>query len=225
MGKDPNQIREDIAATRERMGETVEAIGYRADVPSRVKEGIADKVGSVKDSISGGVQAMTAKVSDIGSSIGEAMPSGEEIRTAARRTVSTLSENPIALAVGGLVVGFTAGLLLPRTRVETETMRPALDNAKRVARQTGEQVVEHGKQVLQEVASTAKESAQRHGQQVASQMRDEIGTGNGELRDGGATSGGQAGRSADMTSASDLSSRRNPWPSEGQPNETGQNAP
>ena len=37
MGQAPDDIREDIEDTRARMGETVEAIGYKADVKSRVR--------------------------------------------------------------------------------------------------------------------------------------------------------------------------------------------
>ena len=36
MGQDTGQIREEIEETRARMGDTVEALGYKADVPSRV---------------------------------------------------------------------------------------------------------------------------------------------------------------------------------------------
>jgi hypothetical protein len=36
MGEAPDHIREDIEQTRGRMGETVEAIGYKTDVKSRV---------------------------------------------------------------------------------------------------------------------------------------------------------------------------------------------
>jgi hypothetical protein len=34
MGQDPDVIQEDIEQTRADMGETVEAVGYKADVPS-----------------------------------------------------------------------------------------------------------------------------------------------------------------------------------------------
>jgi hypothetical protein len=40
MGETPDNIREDIEETRARMGETAEAIGYKADVKSRVKDTI-----------------------------------------------------------------------------------------------------------------------------------------------------------------------------------------
>ena len=41
MGEDPNAIRDEIAETRERMGETIDALGYKADVKSRAKEAAA----------------------------------------------------------------------------------------------------------------------------------------------------------------------------------------
>jgi Protein of unknown function (DUF3618) len=40
MGKDTSEIRREIDATRARMGDTVEALGYKADVPSRVKDAV-----------------------------------------------------------------------------------------------------------------------------------------------------------------------------------------
>lgn len=33
MGEDPAAIRQEIEQTRERMGDTVDALGYKADVP------------------------------------------------------------------------------------------------------------------------------------------------------------------------------------------------
>ena len=48
MGQDPDAIREEIEQTRAEMSETVEAVGYKADVPSRAKEAVSDKVENVK---------------------------------------------------------------------------------------------------------------------------------------------------------------------------------
>ena len=48
MGQDPDAIRQDIAQTRAEMSETVEAVGYKADVPSReqcLKPGDVGRVG------------------------------------------------------------------------------------------------------------------------------------------------------------------------------------
>ena len=40
MGEDPNRIRREIEATRNEMGETVDALTYKADVKSRAKESL-----------------------------------------------------------------------------------------------------------------------------------------------------------------------------------------
>jgi hypothetical protein len=42
MGQDPDQIRQDIEDTRAEMSETVEAVGYKADVPSRAKDKVSE---------------------------------------------------------------------------------------------------------------------------------------------------------------------------------------
>ena len=44
MGEDPATIRDEIADTRERMGDTIDALGYKADVKSRAKDNVAGKV-------------------------------------------------------------------------------------------------------------------------------------------------------------------------------------
>ena len=51
MGEDPDTIRDEIADTRERMGDTIDALGYKADVKSRAKDNVAGKVDSVKESL------------------------------------------------------------------------------------------------------------------------------------------------------------------------------
>ena len=48
MGQDPDAIRQDIAQTRAELGETVGAVGYKADVPSRAKDAVSDKVENLK---------------------------------------------------------------------------------------------------------------------------------------------------------------------------------
>jgi hypothetical protein len=40
MNHDPNEIRKQIERTRERLGETADAIRYKIDVPSRIRERI-----------------------------------------------------------------------------------------------------------------------------------------------------------------------------------------
>ena len=51
MGKDASEIRREIEETRARMGDTVEALGYKADVPARVKDAVNERVETVRGSM------------------------------------------------------------------------------------------------------------------------------------------------------------------------------
>jgi gas vesicle protein len=155
MGQDPEVIRREIEDTRERMGETVEALGYKADVPSRTKEAVGGRVTSVKERITG-----TA------GTVNERTPSTGDVKHAARKGAGVAQENPLGLAIGSLAVGFLAGMLVPSTRVEDEKLGPVADQVKEQARQTGQEALDHGKQVAQEVAQTAQSSAQQAAQDV-----------------------------------------------------------
>src|SRR3954470_11785051 len=144
MGEDPDRIREEIVQTRLEMGETVDALGYKADVKSRAK----DRVVGVKDRVVG------------------ATPDTGDVKQQARRAKSVAEENPLGLAVGAVAVGFLAGMLIPSTRVEDERMGAISDDVIERAKETGQEALERGKQVAQDAAQTAaqtaKESAGEH---------------------------------------------------------------
>ena len=53
MGQDPSTIREDIEQTRERMGDTVDALAYKSDVKARAKDSVTGQVDAVKEKIAG----------------------------------------------------------------------------------------------------------------------------------------------------------------------------
>jgi ElaB/YqjD/DUF883 family membrane-anchored ribosome-binding protein len=150
MGQDPAVIRREIEETREHMGDTVEALGYKADVPARARESVSDKVDTLKSKIGG-----------VGSQVSEAAPDSGELKDGARRAVGVAQENPIGLAIGAAAVGFLAGTLLPSTRIEDERIGPVADEVKEQARQTGQEAVEHGREVVRETAETATEKAQQ----------------------------------------------------------------
>ena len=149
MGQDPDTIRREIEQTRERMGETVDALGYKADVPSRTKEAVTGRVTSVKE-------AITGKASDLN----EATPGAQDVKRAARKGAGIAQENPLGLAVGSIAVGFLAGMLIPATRVENEKIGPMADQLSDLARETGQEALERAQTVASEVAGTAKEAAQ-----------------------------------------------------------------
>jgi ElaB/YqjD/DUF883 family membrane-anchored ribosome-binding protein len=175
MGQDPDAIRQDIEQTRAEMSETVEAIGYKADVPSRAKEAVSEKVENVKTKVSDTASRAKEAVTGATDRAGEATPSRGEVRQAGRRAAGIAKENPLGLAIGAAAIGFLAGLVVPSTRVEDERLGPVADQVKEKAKETGQEAVERGRQVAQEVAGTATETArertQEHGQELADSAR------------------------------------------------------
>jgi len=150
MGEDPNAIRADIERTRAEMGDTVDALGYKADVKSRAKE----KISGTKD-------RLTGKVSDV-------TPDGRQVKRAA----GVAQENPLGLALGGVAVGFIAGMLVPASRVEDEKIGPMADQVKDQIKETGQEAMERGKEVARQATESAKETVQEAGREQAEGLRD-----------------------------------------------------
>ena len=110
-------------------------------------------------------------VSGAASRVGDATPSGGEVKQKTRQAAGMAKENPLGLAIGAAAIGFLAGLAVPSTRVEDEKLGPVADQVKDKVKETGQEALDRGKQVAQEVASTAtetaKEKTQEHGQGLA----------------------------------------------------------
>jgi hypothetical protein len=164
MGETPDHIREDIEETRARMGDTVEAIGYKADVKSRVKDSIVDK----KDAVVGGADALVSRVSG-------AVPDREQVRSGARK-VGVSKQNPLGLAIAGAAAGFVAGTLLPSTDVEDERLGEVSDQVGEKAREAGQEALDRTKDVAREAVDNAKQTVQNksgdEAQGMASSLRD-----------------------------------------------------
>ena len=178
MGQDPDAIREEIEQTRAEMGETVDAIGYKADVPSRAKEKVGEKVDNVKakmgdtasrakEAVTGAASRAGGTVSDTASRVSDATPEGGEVKQSAKRAVGLAQENPLGMAIGAAALGFLAGLAMPSTRVEDERLGPMADQIKDKAKETGQEALERGRQVAQEATQTAVHTAKEHGQDLA----------------------------------------------------------
>lgn len=172
MGEDPEVIRREIEEQRDRLGETVDALSYKADVKTRASEAVTGKVTSVKEKIGGA----TPDVGAAKGRVGEATPDREQVVATAKRAGGLAQENPLGLAIGAAAVGFLAGLLIPATSVENETIGPVADQIKDKVSEVGSEAVQHGKEVAQEVAQktaeTAQETARSAGQEHASQVQE-----------------------------------------------------
>ena len=167
MGEDPNAIRDEIADTRERMGDTIDALGYKADVKSRAKDNVAGKVDSVKESLGLAGQ----KASDV-------TPDAEQVKGQVRKAAGVAQENPLGLAIGAVAVGFLAGMLVPSSRVEDEKLGPVADEVKEQAKETGQEALERGKgpsPPRSPPRTRVSEEGQKHGEQLADSAKESAG--------------------------------------------------
>jgi ElaB/YqjD/DUF883 family membrane-anchored ribosome-binding protein len=97
--KDPEQIRDEIEATRREMGDTVEALAAKADVKTRMRE----KVGATKESAA-------QKKDDLLGKARETSP--QTVSSGAAQATQKAKENPVPVAaVGAFVGGFLLGRL------------------------------------------------------------------------------------------------------------------
>jgi ElaB/YqjD/DUF883 family membrane-anchored ribosome-binding protein len=165
MGEDPDAIRNEIEDTRERMGETIDALGYKADVKSRAKDNVTGKVESVKE-----------RLGMAGQQASDATPDAEQVKQQARRAAGVAQENPLGLAVGAVAVGFLAGMLVPSSTVEDEKLGPVADRVKDQAKETGQEALDRGKEVAQSAAQSAAdtigEEGRKHGEELADSAKE-----------------------------------------------------
>ena len=158
MAERSDMIRRDIEQTREQMGDTIDALGYKADVPGRTKGWLGDR----KEAVTSRVSGMT--------------PDGDQVKGRSLRMKDTAERNPLGLALGGAAIGFLAGILAPATRVENEKLGPTADKVKSTAADAGQEALERGETVAQQAATaaadTAKEEGRRHGEELTSSVQD-----------------------------------------------------
>jgi hypothetical protein len=177
MGETPDDIREEIEETRARMGDTVEAIGYKADVPSRMKESVGEKKDSVLGTITGGKDAVVGKADALVSRVAGAMPDGQQVKDGAAK-VGVSKENPLGLAIVGAAVGFIAGTLLPKTTIEDEKLGQVSDQVTDKVKEAGQEALDRGKSVAQGAIQTATDTAQERTEHeadaMAASLRDKV---------------------------------------------------
>ena len=159
MAQTSDELKTEISRTREQMGETADALAYKADVPTRTKEWVGEK----KDAVVSAVTGISDKVGDV-------TPEGEQVTQSVGRMRRVAERNPLGLAIGGAAVGFIAGVLVPATRVENERIGPVADDVKATAAEAGREVLDRGKQVVQEAGETALETAKERGREEGEEL-------------------------------------------------------
>ena len=120
MGEEPAAIQREIAATRERLGETASALADKANVPARAVEAVRQHTAGRSES---------------------ELLSPEELRRAARGAARFADENPLGLVFGALAIGFAVGMLLPATTLEDERIGPLSDRIQADVRELGDEAL------------------------------------------------------------------------------------
>ena len=190
MGKDADAIRNDIEDTRARLGDTVEAIGYKADIPNRARDAVNDRVDAARSAVSAGVETVKSAVSDGMSKMSAAASDGVSSVTAAvssgmnnARSAFSGAASKVADAVPsaddlragadragaiirdnpvGMAVGaVAAGFLMGLLLPRTSVEQSRMRDMKRMAKDAGAQVVEAGKQMVRDTVSTTFGSTRR----------------------------------------------------------------
>jgi gas vesicle protein len=141
------------------MGETVDALTYKADVKTRAKESLMGTRDSIKSKLVGA-----------GDRVSGATPDGEQVKENARRAAGMAQQNPLGLAIGSVAAGFIVGLLLPSSSVEDRKLGPVADDVKEKAKETGQEALQRGQQVAQEAAQSAQQTVQERGREEAQEV-------------------------------------------------------
>jgi hypothetical protein len=111
MGQDPSEIRHEIETTRAQLGETVEALSYKADVPSRVKDAVNDRVEGVTSGIGDALATAQTAAADATARVAGGLGSTPE--NAPRTPPPVLSaRSPLWIALAALAIVVLARVLL-----------------------------------------------------------------------------------------------------------------
>ena len=99
---DPEEIRREIEATREELGDTVAALAAKADVKAQAKQ----KIEETKAAVAGKKDELLGKAKE---------GSPQSASAAATQVAQTARQNPVPLAAAGVfALGFLAGWVMRR---------------------------------------------------------------------------------------------------------------
>jgi uncharacterized protein DUF3618 len=166
VSQDPEAIRRDIEDTQTRMGETVEALAYKADVPARTRDAVNDRVEAIKGRVSDAVSSAKGAVTGAAASVrtsaagaagtaANAIPSREDAVEGLRTINSMASSNPLGIAIGAAAVGFLVGLCLPVTDIERERVGRLGEQMTDQAKAAAGSAIEQGKAAVTQAIGDA----------------------------------------------------------------------
>ena len=121
MGQDPSEVRQEVEDARENLGETVEALAYKANAPRRIKDQAAAKFADAKvrveadprtAKLKNGASAVKNRASGIGNGGTAATGQSPSVRARMEPAIEAIRRLPpeaVAATALALIVGWTAG--------------------------------------------------------------------------------------------------------------------
>jgi hypothetical protein len=157
--------KDSVASAAHSVGDTV---GSAKEQAASTASAMGDRVGSARESVSSGAGSAGDAAGGAVGTVKEHMPTTSDARDGARRAASVAKGNPMALAIGALVLGAAAGLAMPSSRVEDERIGPVADDLRERGAEKASEAVQQGREM---VAEKGHEVAER-GQEAVQQVRE-----------------------------------------------------
>ncbi|MEV6808032.1 DUF3618 domain-containing protein [Streptomyces sp. NPDC051132] len=211
MGTSPDQVRAEIAATRDRLSADVDQLADRTS-PRRVvrrrahrmrgavsgvrervmgtaadtAHGVADTAQSATGSLQEGAGRVAGSARDTVGGAGQALQQAPEL---ARRRAQG---NPLAAGLVAFGVGLLASSLLPASRVEREKASDlmesdALEPVKQATAESAQHLKEGAREVAQSAAAEVQDSAAQAARTTQEEARAQTGQVTDQARDSGRT--------------------------------------
>jgi len=146
MGQTAEELRQDIASTRDDLSDTLDAIGDRVS-PGRVIE-------RRKNRMTAGVRSALDRV------MGSAHDAADAVRDAPSSVGSSTQGAPLVAGAIAFAAGFLAAVAFPPSEQETELTGQLVEPVKSQLSNIGHDVAEHLKEPAQEALAEVKGTAQ-----------------------------------------------------------------
>ena len=147
MDETARDIQHDVGQARTRVGAAMEAVGYRADMPARLRHRVSHIVHDVGGALTGEPDGGSASDTAMDGDASSAQAAGSTAAGAWNTVRSFARANALALGLGAFAVGVVAGMFIPRGKPKSQRIAPFVSEIRNRAVQTGEKVFEKSRQM------------------------------------------------------------------------------
>jgi Protein of unknown function (DUF3618) len=195
VGTTEDQLRRDAEHQRDRMGDTLEAIGDRLSperIVERRKAAVGQRFRSMKDAVMGSPDydefdansgGLRGRAEGMASSASDALQSAtQQMQQAPQAIAAQARGNPLAAGLVAFGLGALFATVLPKTRTEQQLVdeaRPQLESAAEELKEVGRAVASDAKErttsavaEVKAAGETATESVRDQARESAEQLRD-----------------------------------------------------